>query len=228
MILKQYEEYEDKLIEVYKSHSFFKQVTTFSDEQYIHYLLQLGHYSFQFINWLQTALVTLQNERAKKIVRYILSEELPPNKPTHHEERIADLQLIGVPLETALASQPTVETNSVITDRFDLIRYSPDHYDIRALVALRFDGEVLAGETFGQVVKELSRRFHFDTNKSRYYLIHFMHDIKGGRHERGGIGHADTYRQIISTMLVDDVALGVAQETMSSSLKMRQKFHDQF
>jgi len=227
--LKEYDSYENTLLEQYKKSDFFTRVQDLSDREYTYYLLQLGHFSFEFINWIQTALFGLENEKIKEVARHILREEVPDNMPTHQEERLYDMEQIGVSKAEVVASKPNPETKTVIEKRLALIAFPQEHYDLKTLVTLRFDGEVLAGETFGQITKELKRRFNLVPEKSRYYSPHFIHDQKNAQVKYDDkYSHADAYYEALAVLIKEEKDLKTACESAKKAFDLRIYFHSQF
>ncbi len=222
-----YDEYEDGLIEQYRAHPAFPKLHEANNRVYVRYLLQLAQLSFEFVKWVELAKLGLENERAIEIVRHILREEIPSDRPSHKEDLLADLRAIGVSTADIRGAAPTRQTEETIKKMYQLIRYDGGRYDIRAVVALRVAGEVLVAETYHDVIGELVQRFSFNTTSSRFYYPHFVHDRKKG--DGGGLEtHSDAFGSVLAELLTNDADLQVAKKTAKAALDVRYGFHDQF
>lgn len=197
---------------------------TLSVDAFIAYLLQLGHMAQQFVKWYETAKLGLDSERAKEVIRTILRDEIPQHGPTHQDDRLYDLGLMGVSKERALTMPMSRTTRKIVARMYDLIRYPRDHYDLRVLVTLRVTGEVLVAEQYRHVVEEMQRRFGITPAQSRFYYPHYAHDLKG----QEGEGHSDAFDTLLESLITDEHMLAVAKEAAKKAFQIRYGFHSQF
>ncbi len=230
-----YDAFENQLIERFREHPFLRQVKTLTDEEFTQWLLQLGHLSANFIRWEDRAKLPLDSESAKEVVREILRDEIPRNKPTHQDNRFYDLRRIGVDPIRILNTPPTAETKATIQCFYDLVRFPQDHLDLRVLVVLRVLGEITVAAVYLHVKLELERRFGFKSEDQRFFAPHFYHDVKGGHSDEyndadgeDDAGHAAKFNEAIEGLITDEETLAIAIETAEAAANVRYSFHDQF
>lgn len=181
-----------------------------------------------------TAIVSMQNEEGKKIARSIVIEEYPPQGPNHREHAVSDLRKIGIDEGRILTTVPTDGTKDAIAALRQLVAFGKEDvgnrkgYEIRALMALRFAGEVLAGEEFALLCPELERHYGLTREKSGFYWPHLGHDKKKQRFGKQGDSHADRFGLELAKLIDSEWAVDVAAATIEDSLEARWLFYDQF
>lgn len=220
----QYNEYENLLIAEFNRHPFFQSISDRSNEEFISFLLQLGFLSMEFVKWYEQTKLAMESEEAKELVRSILCDEIPGTAPTHQDDRLLDLQMIRVEKKRILGSCASACTRSTVRGMYKAVRYTEHaHHDLRVLVFLRIFGELLVGETYTLIVRELERRFKMRPEESRFYAPHAHHDSK----KEGG-SHAERFARILEKFIVDVETLRIAQLAAQRAFTFRYRFYTQF
>lgn len=227
-LAKSYNQYEDELIKKFNGHKSWEILTQMSNEEFISYLLQLGHISMEFVKFIERAKFAIEDESVKEVVRNILRDEIPSTGLTHQDNRINDLKKIGLFMDKILNTPATEPTKKLIEDYYKLISYPQDNYDLKVLIILRVIGEVLVGETYRHVVEELVKRFKFPKEDFLFYTFHWLHDQKGGTGDRGGMGHTEYYDQVLEKKIENEKILEIAKQSTDLALQVRCRFQDQF
>lgn len=223
-----YDAFENDLIQQFRQHRFFERVSQFSDARYTNYLLQRALLSLEFERWQLTALLGLRAEAAKQVVRHIIKEEIPRGRPTHKENLLHDLNQIGVSTWRFRMTRPSTKTRQTIKTTYQLVRYREDDYDLCTLVSLRVAGEIMVAETYRHVLPELERRFGLRPEDSSFYRPHYEHDQKGGMSDYSEVGHADSFEELLASLIHDERSLSVAVEAAQQAMRAPYAFHDQF
>jgi len=226
-LLQRYDEYENGLVREFHGHPFFLALGDVSNDTFERYLLQRSFLSLEFVKWEEIAKLGLTSEQGQQVVRRIIREEVPPNRPTHKDDLLYDLNLVGISTEQFRSTQPTAATAETTRGLYDLVRYPQGHYDLRVLVVLRVAGEIFVAETYRYVVQELERRYGITSRQSKFYWPHFEHDQKGGQGDYG-VGHADSFDAVLGELIVDEATLAVAQEAAREGMELVYDFHSQF
>ncbi|MBI4239749.1 hypothetical protein HY620_02035 [Candidatus Uhrbacteria bacterium] len=217
-----YDAYENELVAAYKKLPVWEHISSFDNALFINVLLQLGEIGTIFLDWLKTAEINVRSERCKRALRAIAQMEQPVGAPTHQEDRIADLRLIGVSDAVFCQSKPSDVTRDVVRSIFE--RVSDTHEDISILVTVRMFGEVLAGENFARLWPELERRFGLAEATSRFYWPHYIHDSKGD----GSTGHVAVFNHALQEMLANAERLRLAKEAAHEAWLLRKQLIEQF
>lgn len=225
-LFTQYSEFEDQLRKRFHEHPIYRNFTNWSVEQFYCYLLQIGFIAQNFVKWYETAKLGLSSEQAREVIRHILRDEIPQDLPTHQDERQFDLQLIGIHPARALNTPPSAHTRRTIQRLYDLVRYPQEDYDLRVMITLRMAGEVLVAEQYRHVVRYMKIRLGIDPKQSRFFVPHYIHDLKGKQAEEGG--HTDAFDQLLAEMINDERKLTVAKEAAIQAFEARSGIHDQF
>ncbi|MBI4895373.1 MAG: iron-containing redox enzyme family protein [Candidatus Aenigmarchaeota archaeon] len=227
-LFQQFSQYEDELIRRFRQHTFFKKFSGMTDEQLKSYLTKRWFLSENFVRWYDKAINGLSNEDAKNVLRGIILDETPSDKPSHREDLLADLNFIGVKRENVLSSKPSKETIDTVDRLYNLAGYTEDPYhDLRVMCALRMAGEILVAEEYRYVVPELERRFGLTDEKSRFFAPHFYHDRKDKQQEKEG-SHTDSFVNLLEKMISDEQALYVSMDAAKRGYEARARFYDQF
>lgn len=225
-LFQRYSKFEDGLRDKFHAHSFFRSFHKLTPEQFFQYLLQIGLISEHFVKWYETAKLGM-TEAASEVVRHILRDEIPQSNPTHQDNRLADLNLMGVSMEQVRNVKPTAATERTVKRLYELVRYPQKDYDLRVLVTLRVAGEVLVAEQYSHVVRFMRVRFGIKGSESRFYFPHWRHDLKGA--ELGGEpGHTDAFDKLLEEMLTDERKLEVTKDAAERAFEARLGIHDQF
>lgn len=229
--VRRYHAYEDGLIRSFHEHPFFQNFLFLSEDAFIDFLLQLGHLSAEFVRWYERAKQGFTSEAAQEVVRQILRDEIPPNAPTHQDDRIVDLARMGVLRRQALNTRRTSLTRATLRRMYALVAYPQEHYDLRVLITLRVFGEILVSATYGYVVDAMKSRFGLRPEQSRFYAPHFFHDHKEGAEvadEAADGDHVCAFDAMLAELIVDEATLAIAREAAQQAYKARLHFHDQF
>ncbi|OGN17679.1 MAG: hypothetical protein A3C88_01495 [Candidatus Yanofskybacteria bacterium RIFCSPHIGHO2_02_FULL_50_12] len=224
-----YSEYEDELRRRFHQHRIYEVLHRFTDRDFRWYLLQIGFIAREFVKWYEVAKLGLTSESAKEVVREILRDEIPQAGATHQDDRLHDLELMGVSREEALNVRPSGGTRGVIKRLYQLVRVPQEDQDLRIMVTLRIAGEVLVAEQYRHIVDEMKRRFGVDPETySRFYWPHYEHDLKGSQENPNSAGHTDRFDEVLASMITDRRTLKVAKEQALMAFYARNAIHDQF
>ncbi len=222
---QRYSAFEDELRRRFHQHPICDKMRDWSDHKFQYYLIQIGFIAQNFVKWYEVAKLALDDERAKEVVRAILRDEIPQSGPTHQDNRLHDLQLMGVTKQQLLSAKPSPESKAAVDQLFLLVRPSQDFNDLRILVALRVAGEVLVAEQYDPIVREMYRRFEvFYANPSLFYEPHREHDRKGGLEK----GHTAMFDEVLASFLVDEASLEDAMVQAQVAFNIRYGMQDQF
>lgn len=220
--------FEDELITKYNEHPFYRGIDSLSDEVFRKFVIQIGFVSFEFVKFLERAKFPFNSKDAAEAARRILRDEIPVGGPTHQDNRISDLTMLGFTLDEILNTPATNATRKTIEGYYALVQYPQENYDLKVLTAIRVIGEVLVGETYRHVVAQMVKRFGLDPDKSLFYTFHWKHDQKGGTGDTGGEGHTEYYNQVMQDMLTDEAKLQIARDSAQKAFQVRCDFHNQF
>lgn len=184
MDLNKAEEFENLLIEKFKTNSLFKKIERLEKSELGKVLLQRRYLSYCFTPVYDLAIDALSERESKKITRRVLREEYPGmdgNSMSHREDLFEDLLAFGFTREEIVNSYPSKETMVNIQDTFSYLREisTEEYYDICLLIFLRFWGEVLVSLEYEQYWRALKSIFASSDNyKSKFYKVHLEHDAK--------------------------------------------------
>ncbi|MBI2476063.1 MAG: hypothetical protein HYV67_02385 [Candidatus Taylorbacteria bacterium] len=226
-LFQQYSQFEDGLIRKFHSHRFYRTFSQLTREQFIDYLLQIGVLSENFVKWYETAKLGMASEVAYEVIRHILRDEIPQNAPTHQDDRLYDLNLIGVSTERVRNVKPSEVTSKTVERLYELVRYPQEDYDLRIMVTLRIAGEVLVAEQYQHVIRYMRVNLGIAGSQSRFYFPHWQHDLKGAKVE-GEPGHTDSFDKLLESMITDERKLEVAMDAAKKAFEARSGIHDQF
>ena len=217
--------FEDQLIRKFHKHPFFKNFGDLTDRELKKYLLQKWFLSFNFVPWYDKAILSLNNQTAKLVLKKIVQDESPPNAPSHREDLIEDLEFIGIKKAEILTAKPTDTTLNTLGGLFSLAAFSKDDYnDLRIMVSLRLAGEVLVGEEYRHLVPELEKRIGLKPTKSVFYAPHFYHDRKDAKSGH----HTHSFTSVLEGLIRDGKSLGKAKSAAEKAFRVRLGFFDQF
>ena len=211
----------------YSRHEFLGRMSGLSNGAFISYLLERGHISEEFVKWNERAKLGMESEEAREIVRKILRDEIPAQGPTHQDDRIYDLEMIGVSKEKILNHRPSWWTRWTIRRLYRGLRYPQSHYDLRTVVFLRMAGEILVGETYAYVWSELTRRFELTPEQSRFYYPHYDHDHKR-MSALDSQGHTEVSTDFLKSAIINSETLSAATAAADNAFRIVYQFHNQF
>lgn len=212
----------------FNHHPFFQTtIRQLTDQQFHDYLVQVACFSSHYVPWLAKARSGLQGEECKEIISSIIQDEVPKGRPSHAEDRIHDMGVVGIPEQIAINPNllATTDTRDELSKLFGMIDSQAGNKfnDLRIMTVVRIAGEILVGETYRHVVPELKRRFGLDPKNSHFYAPHFEHDIKSASE-----GHAAVFNKVLQQMIISDESLIVANGMASCATGVRQRLHHQF
>ncbi len=205
-------------------HPFFQNFARLANEVVIRFLLQLGYLSAEFVKWYERAKQGFEAEDAKEVVRHILRDEIPQGAPTHQDERVYDLERMGVLKKRALNTAASPLTRTTVRKLYKLVGYPQADYDLRVLITLRVFGEILVAETYGYIVGSMKERFGLTAEQSRFYAPHYYHDQKEGADD----GHTGEFDALLARLICDEQKLAVAKDAAHKAFEARCSFHNQF
>ncbi|MBI4163103.1 MAG: iron-containing redox enzyme family protein [Candidatus Aenigmarchaeota archaeon] len=215
--------YENVLINKFKNHVVLKNISKLSDNNLKRLLLQRRLISLEFTPLYEQTICGLEHEEAKKILRWLIIEEYPPNNQNHREDLVTDMMKLGLTKKEILNVKPTTLTNMTIKKLFDSIEYSENNYDIKALSTLNIAMEVLVSEEYGVIIPELQKRFAFNFIGSAFYGPHYQHDSKNTLG-----GHSNKLNGVIKNFVDSKEKLEIAKNCMANACEIKMEFYDQF
>lgn len=229
------EELETALIGRFVRHPVLGHLEELSNYKFEEVLLQKRIFSMDFFErFYNSAICGLESEEAKEIARGLIREEYPKSGPNHREDAVYDLLKIGLSKGRILGSVPTRETETAINNLIGIVAYKPTEsgkdksYDLRAIVAMRFGGEVLAGEEMALLWKQLQQRYGLIEADSKFYLFHAMHDKKYVEAGKLGPSHSDRFGKVLKNAVNSDANLELAVKVMNDCYLARAGFYEQF
>ena len=164
-------------------------------------LLQRKWTSYAFTPLYDFGIDGMQNEKAKHILRSIRTDEYPPEGPSHKEDLVHDLKIIGMDIEEIMNAQPSKHTEKSIKEQFDFLKIKdPETHDIKVVTFLRFALEILVSVEYSVFVRRLED-FGLTRRNSIFYWPHFMHDMKQNPLGTKGITHSDMLSGQLGEML---------------------------
>ena len=178
-----------------------KLVRKMSNAEFKRMLLQRKWTSYSFTPLYDFGIDGMQNEKAKIILRGIRNDEYPPG-PSHREDLVHDMKIMGMDIEEIMNTQPSKHTEKTIKSQFDFLRFNEEQemHDIKAVTFLRFALEILVSVEYSVFVRRLED-FGLTRRNSRFYWPHFLHDMKqhplGHRDEP----HSDMLSEQLASML---------------------------
>ncbi len=224
-LIERFSDNEDYLIRRFHAHPFFWNFSNLTNDELKYFLLQKTFLSFNFPSWYDRAILTLNDEEAKQVLKKILQDETPVGLPSHRQDLLADLEYIGISRKQALTVKPTEDTLRTLDELNSLVAYSdhPDH-DLKVMSALRIAGEILVAEEYRHVVPALEYRFGLTPEKSRFYAPHFYHDRKDS--ETGT--HTHSFEGVLGRLITSEEKLKTAKAATYKAFEAREGFYYQF
>ncbi len=201
MQFQQIDKLENSLILEHKT-NIEKLVKNMSNAEFKRMLLQRKWISYAFTPLYDFGIDSMADEKAKQILRTIRNDEYPREGPSHREDLIHDLKIIGLELDEVINESASKQTLKSIKNQFDFlkIREEQEMHDIKVVTFLRFGLEILVSVEYGVFVQRLED-FGLTRRNSRFYWPHFMHDMK--QHPLGtkGSTHSDMLSEQLGSML---------------------------
>jgi hypothetical protein len=225
---------EHELLSQLTCHPVLEKVNSLPQEQFFEMLLQRRFISLIFSTVYDIGIDALTDDVALKLARQISREEYPDDTgetPSHREDLVHDLGILGVPRTEVLACRPTDVTISVVVDTLKLIGDLAASGDssIKVLTMLRFWGEVVVSVEYGEYWKRMISQFD-RPDDSHFYLEHYSHD---GRESLTSASeesetHSGKLGACLKDLLAAPGAIEAFKDVEARVLDLRLRFYDQF
>jgi hypothetical protein len=216
---------------------------TMSRGELLDVLLQRRFFSLAFTPIYDLAIDGLLDEASKACAREILREEYGSGgQPTHREDLVHDLLVLGATRQQILASAPSSTTIRLLERLFDTFRKQEEEhfYQLKILTTLRLAGEVLVAIEYERLWPHL-RRFGLSASDepggtySRFYYPHMCHDARRRRFADQGnplkpLTHSDRLTDCVKNRLVKVPRDGVQRclSAGAAAYDIKAAFYDQF
>jgi hypothetical protein len=225
---------EDELLARFTAHRVFTGIEHVAHGAFVETLLQRRFLSLMFPVMYDVGIDGLTDPVAIKVVREILREEYPDpsgQTPSHREDLVADLLVLGASRAQVLGARPTAVTRSVIERSLALMaEASQRDSDLELMTIIRFWGEVLVSVEYGEFWRRMEGEFAAAGAVSRFYHPHHHHD---GRDPLATAGddsatHSGRLGGCLVRLLGDDDGDERFASTEARVLALRLEFYDQF
>jgi hypothetical protein len=226
------DELEHQLLDRLIGHTALQNIEALPQQQLLQMLLQRRFISHIFTTVYDIGIDGLANSDALKVARQIVREEYPDpsgRKPSHREDLVDDLIILGATRAEVLASRPTAATTSTVIETLDLIAdAAADPSDVPALTMLRFWGEVVVSVEYGKYWRRIAEAFQAPDRRSRFFYEHYSHD---GCEPLTGASmrtHSGRLGVCLREMLRAPGAFAAFADVETRVLETRLRFYDQF
>ncbi|MBS3050817.1 MAG: hypothetical protein J4400_01580 [Candidatus Aenigmarchaeota archaeon] len=227
MNFSQMDQLENSIMDEYKLY-LEKLVRKMSNAEFKRMLLQRKWTSYAFTPLYDFGIDGMQNEKAKIILRSIRNDEYPPEGPSHREDLVHDMKIMGMDIEEIINEQPSKHTEKTIKAQFDFLRMKEEQeiHDIKVVTFLRFALEILVSVEYSVFVRRLED-FGLNRRNSKFYWPHFMHDMK--QHPLGtkGSTHSDMLSEQLGDMLDTLKKASACGKYVQKSYDLRAEFFRQ-
>ncbi len=216
-------------------------VTNCSWERFKYILMQRMYFAMRWFTplydyWLNT-IVALSEDYTHfnhpiEILRELISEEYPWNKPSHREDLVHDLLKVWFSPKETVHLEPTKKTIECLGEIFDLlsIQHEDHRQVIKVITILRTRAEVQAGDEFGEYAAVLKERWLNNSN-SKFFFPHRHHDTKRMWLDSTDTKktHADELSMCLIELIKDDeVLIQYCSELISKIFTIKTNFYTQF
>lgn len=223
---------ESALLARFTGHALFASLDDLEQDAFLAVLLQRRFLSLVFPVVYDVAIDGLADEAAVRLVREILREEYPDvtgTTPSHREDLVADLLVLGATREQILAARPSAATADVLEQTLALDAAAASG-DLAVLTIPRFWGEVLVSVEYGEFWRRMEPRFAAAGVASRFYHPHHHRD---GREppalaSRASATHSGRLGACMARLLGEGAAAGELERVQERGLATRLAFYDQF
>ncbi|MBI5047077.1 hypothetical protein HZC07_05105 [Candidatus Micrarchaeota archaeon] len=202
---------------------FSKNFTALSDSVVQDCLIQSAHCSLQIVPLYNFAIPLLLEQSSKSFLRKFVRDEIPSNQATHHEDLCADLEKIGIGLDTSTARRPTSETLRYMDRLFKLLAPPSTKsflFDIEIIVRLRMALETLVADEYrAYTVTALETRFGLKKEDQIFYhpsVVLFQGP------------HSLAFARLMKRLLENESDLQSACYAATFATETRLRFFDQF
>ena len=205
-----------------------KLVKSISNAEFKRMLLQRKWTSYAFTPLYDFGIDSIEDEKAKQILRDIRNDEYPKERPSHHEDLIHDLKIIGLELDEIINESASKQTIKSIKNQFDFLKIKEEQemHDIKVVTFLRFGLEILVSVEYGVFVQRLED-FGLTRRNSKFYWPHFMHDMKQNPLGKQGNTHSDMLSEQLGEMLNTLKKAAACGRYTQKSYDLRAKFFEQ-
>ena len=174
------DEAESRLLARFAAHGLFARIEQLDQRAFLEVLLQRRFLSLLFPVVYDIGIDGLGDQTAIRLVREILREEYPDPSgatPSHREDLVADLLVLGASREQIAAARPTPTTAAVVEETLAMMLDAAAlPGDFGVLTILRFWGEVLVSVEYGEFWRRMAGAFDAAGGASRFYHPHHHHD----------------------------------------------------
>jgi len=225
---------ESELLSRFTAHPLFASVETRDSAALVDVLLQRRFLSLLFPVVYDVGIDSLTDPVAVRIVREILREEYPDATgatPSHREDLVTDLLVLGATREQILASRPSAITADVVQETLALILdAAAAGGDLAVLTILRFWGEVLVSVEYGEFWRRMEPAFVAAQTASRFYHPHLHHDGAEplALATPSSATHSGRLGACVAQLLSGDAAAAEFARVEDQVLAGRLRFYDQF
>lgn len=225
---------EAELLARLTEHPVLRDLDSLEHAQFMRLLLQRRFLSLVFTVMYDIAIDALTDPIAITLVREILREEYPDSSgatPSHREDLVTDLIVLGATRAQILGCRPTDVTASVVTETLALMcDAAADLSDVKVLTILRLWGEILVSVEYGEYWKRMEAQFASTGARSRFYMGHLLHDgcEPLATASDASETHSGRLGWCLKRLLVGDLALEQFVEVEEQVLALRLRFYDQF
>lgn len=228
-------------IEEFKDHQVIKNVSKLSTDQFYELLLQRRFISHVVTNLYDLAIDSKITNECKLILRRIQREEYPcpsskeQHPPSHREDLVYDLQLLGLSLEQILRSRPSRPTRICVDAMINkMLDYGSEYSATKTIAFIRFAGEVLVAEEYKclwpRIAKVLADTGANPKEISRFFWPHIIHDSRCSFSSE--IAKSKTHSSYLgfalSRLITNDSDLGLFRVAENDALRLKLSFYDQF
>ncbi|MEA2218215.1 MAG: hypothetical protein QOJ35_841 [Solirubrobacteraceae bacterium] len=228
------DETEAWLLARFASHAVLRGVEELEQRAFLELLLQRRFLSLLFAVMYDAGIDGLADDAAIALVREILREEYPDpsgGTPSHREDLVHDLLVLGATRAQVLAARPTVVTASVVEETLGImLDAAAAGDDVGVLTILRFWGEVLVSIEYGAFWRRMGAAFDAAGVASRFYEPHHHHDGAEplALASDASTTHSGRLGACLARLLVGDAGCEEFARVERRVLDARVRFYDQF
>lgn len=236
--LAQLNQVEDDLIRTFQQHRCFQQIMDLPTTRFLEILLQRRFLSLAFTPIYDLAIDGLLDNMARQVARRILREEYPGergNIPSHREDLVTDLLVLGISRHQVINSQPTAQTLQALQQSIAFLTGNLEDplYQVKLLTFLRFWGEVLVAAEYEMLWKRMEAMGLSGSGekRSRFYYPHLVHDAKKkslAQLSLTGSTHSDQLAISLKAVLQNAASLHYCAEVTGAIVALKTQFYDQF
>lgn len=225
-------------------HATLRSLEQRSREELLQILLQRRFLSLAFSPLYEVALDAMIDPEARECVREILRAEYQrPGQPTHREDLVCDLLVLGATREQILRSAPSPSTLQIVSGLFSALQYRGEGsavFEVKALAFLRMAGEILVATEYRCLWPRLR---HFGLagagdqggTRSVFFYPHMCHDsptmcMGDATNPLAVMTHSDRFTERLRALLArgTGIHLRCCLEANACAYDLKYAFYDQF